>query len=446
MKPIYRPTRKRYGTSVLCLVALLFVVSCRKADVPVPQQQSSVSQFSASIATGWMEQFRHAVTTEHITPPLASRIYAYAGIAVYEAVLPGMPQDRSLAGQVPLLQAIPTPASTSNLQYEITVNEAMYGVAKALFANAGAATLSSIDSFYNAHKSAIAANPADIQASQEFGKSVATAVANRAASDGFAETRSMTYQVPGRNLNPANWAPTGPALQPLEPFWGKIKCFAMTSSNECEQAMTCTFDSTAGSNFYNQAKEVYDVSQNLTQEQRDIALWWADGAGTATPPGHWLAIANQLANSKGLDLGRAAEMYALLNLGLADAFISCWDAKYKCNLLRPVTYIRDYIQGGSNWSSLIATPPFPEYPSGHSVASGAAAEILTAIFGNISFTDNTNKSMGLTPRSFSSFYAAADEAAISRLYGGIHYRQSIENGVIEGKKVGQSVFAHIKLR
>jgi hypothetical protein len=220
----------------------------------------------------------------------------------------------------------------------------------------------------------------------------------------------------------------------------------MKSSDECETPSAVAFSTTPGSPFYNQALEVVTVSQNLTQEQKNIARWWADGGGTTTPPGHWLAIENQLVGKLNLSLGKAAEMYVLVNMALADAFISCWDAKFKFNLLRPKTYINKYIPGNSNWNSFIGTPPFPEYPSGHSVSSGAAAEILTTLFGSVAFTDNANINMGLQPRSFSSFYDAANEAADSRLYGGIHYREANENGVKQGKMVGQSVMKNIKLK
>jgi hypothetical protein len=220
----------------------------------------------------------------------------------------------------------------------------------------------------------------------------------------------------------------------------------MKSSYECETPSTVAFSTVSGSAFYKQALEVVTVSQSLTQEQKDIAKWWADGGGSPTPPGHWVAIENQLVSKLNLGLGKAAEMYVLVNMALADAFISCWDAKYKFNLLRPKTYINKYIAGNSNWNSFIGTPPFPEYPSGHSVSSGAAAEILTTLFGNVAFTDNANTDLGLQPRSFNSFYQAADEAAVSRLYGGIHYREANENGVKQGKMVGQSVMKNIKLK
>jgi hypothetical protein len=257
----------------------------------------------------------------------------------------------------------------------------------------------------------------------------------------------MAFTVPDWTTNASYWAPTDNTnLKPLEPFWGKVKCFAMKSSDECEIPSTTPFSTAVGSAFYQQSVEVLTISQKLTTEEKNIASWWADGGGTPTPPGHWVAIENQLVNQLNLDLGKAAEMYAIVNVGMGDAFISCWDAKYKFNLLRPETYIRNHIAGNNNWRPYIGTPPFPEYPSGHSVSSGVAAEILTTLFGNVSFTDNTNTNLGLAPRSYRSFKEAADEAAISRLYGGIHYREACEKGVEQGKLVAQSLMKNIKLR
>jgi hypothetical protein len=154
-----------------------------------------------------------------------------------------------------------------------------------------------------------------------------------------------------------------------------------------------------------------------------------------------------MADKNNLGLGETAQMYAMLSVGMADAFISCWNEKYRMNLLRPISYIRQYIPGNQNWSSFIGTPPFPEYPSGHSVASGAAADILGKIFGkNVSFTDNTNVGFGFQSRNFQSFSQAAEEAAISRLYGGIHYRKAIENGLTQGREVSKTLFLKLKFK
>jgi hypothetical protein len=190
--------------------------------------------------------------------------------------------------------------------------------------------------------------------------------------------------------------------------------------------------------FYAQALEVYTTSLSLTEEEKEIALFWADGGNTYTPPGHNINLATLMLRNNKEDLGKCAEVYMRMGMALSDAFVACWKGKYMYNLLRPVSYIRQHID--PNWLPLIATPPFPEYGSGHSTASGAASEVLTAMFGNnVSFTDNTNTEFGFAPRMFSSFYEAASEAAVSRLYGGIHYRAGNEKALKCGKEIGRNI-------
>jgi hypothetical protein len=183
--------------------------------------------------------------------------------------------------------------------------------------------------------------------------------------------------------------------------------------------------------------EVYNVTNGLTTAQRDIALFWADGANTITPPGHWVSILNQLTDSNEWTLDVSCEAYAKLGVAVGESFISCWRAKYVHNLLRPITCIRNVVNPA--WNSPIGTPPFPEYPSGHSTQSGAAAQVLTDMFGHMAFEDHTHDASGMAARSFTSFFDAANEAAISRLYGGIHFRSAIEEGVTQGVCIGDKV-------
>jgi hypothetical protein len=185
--------------------------------------------------------------------------------------------------------------------------------------------------------------------------------------------------------------------------------------------------------------EVYQTSQNLTQEQTDIALFWADDPGrTATPPGHSIAVLTQILEQENATLALSAEAYARVGIAVTDAFIGCWHAKYTYNLVRPVTYIQQLTV--ESWMPLVNTPPFPEYPSGHSVQTGAAAVVLAGMFGEeYSFTDHTHDTLGLAARSFASFTEMANEAALSRLYGGIHYRAAIELGLEQGTCIGERV-------
>ena len=190
---------------------------------------------------------------------------------------------------------------------------------------------------------------------------------------------------------------------------------------------------------------VYNTGRRLTDEQKTVAGYWADGPGaTGTPPGHWIWITGLMIDKNKLSLGPASEAYALTSVSIADAFIICWREKFHSTLLRPVTYIRALID--PNWQTLIGTPPFPTYFSGHSSGSGAASAVLTDLFGETQFTDTTHVVRGIAARSFPSFAAAAEEAAVSRLYGGIHFPMDNEAGLTAGRCVAKVVKQRVHTR
>jgi hypothetical protein len=215
----------------------------------------------------------------------------------------------------------------------------------------------------------------------------------------------------------------------------------MPSGTSCGLLPPPAYSEDPSSAFYKEAYEVYQTRKTLTEEQEIIARFWSDDPMLSpTPPGHWISILLDVLEQEGADADRSAEALARMGVTLADAFIACWNTKFEYDLLRPVTYIRRVID--PKWETLLITPPFPEYPSGHSTQSGAAATVLTAIFGeNHAFTDSTHVRDGLSPRAFPSFWAAAEEAGISRLYGGIHFRAAIDRGLEQGRCVGTHAVA-----
>jgi hypothetical protein len=387
---------------------------------------------------------------ETLNPPIASRYYAYAGIALYESIVKGASGYKSIANQLNGNLQLPT-ANYSDLDYELVSSEALYVIAKNVLDKT--ISIQSNDTIEKLRLKILNQKINTINAellnnSIEYGRNIGNAILLWSKNDNYTNIKNKVYNIPSRLTNPMFWAPTDNVnLRPLEPFWGEIRPFAMQYASSCFVVSNIPFSTVVGSAFYNQAQEVVDVKTNLTTEQEHIAMWWADVPGvTPSPSGHWLNIATLLSNQLQLNLVQSAEMYALVGIAAGDAFISCWEAKYRINLLRPKTYIRDYIAGQANWEPKWATPPFPEYTSGHSVCSGAVATILTHLFGNISFLDNTNTFLGIPSRSFSSFSSAANEAAISRLYGGIHYREAIELGIIQGNKVGNTIIDKIKTK
>lgn len=246
------------------------------------------------------------------------------------------------------------------------------------------------------------------------------------------------------NKGPANWVPTSLINQqqkPLLPKWGENRPFALQTGNACPLPAPPAYSEEKGSDFYSEALEVYETVKNLTPEQRAIARFWSDDPMLSpTPPGHWIVIGLKILNERQASATEHADLLARLGITLADAFIGCWHSKFEYDLLRPVTYIKRVID--PKWEPILITPPFPEYPSGHSTQSGAAATVLTAFFGeNFAFTDNTHEKDKLPNRSFRSFWDAAEEAGISRLYGGIHFRAAIERGLEQGRCIGEKAVA-----
>jgi hypothetical protein len=265
----------------------------------------------------------------------------------------------------------------------------------------------------------------------------ATLRGGEASERALAVTRPKPSDI--RTLKAVN--PTGAT----EPWWGTLRPFALRSARECPTPPPVPWSTSADSPFYAEAKRVYDIGRTLTDEQYETVLYWADNPGqTGTPMGHWLAIGSQLVTQLRLSADQAAEMFVLMTLAQADAFIAIWHEKYRLNVIRPVTYIRRYMD--STWTPAIVTPPFPEYPSGHSGQSAAAATVLTSLLGKVAFDDSTNLALGHAVRRYESFQDAADEAAQSRVYGGIHFPMGNENGKALGRCVGRLVLERLRTR
>jgi len=255
------------------------------------------------------------------------------------------------------------------------------------------------------------------------------------------------------------WSPTPPGyFAAVEPYWNKIRCLTLDSANQFIPKKVVLFSKEPGSEFYNQAYEVYKAGNNLTTEEKAIASFWdcnpfdlkTSGhlffaSKKISPGGHWINITALACTQTNSDIMKSSAAYTGVSIALFDAFISCWDEKYRSNSIRPETYIDKYIDQG--WRPLLQTPPFPEYTSGHSVVSSAAAVVLTKMFGDhFSFTDSTETEFDLPPRHFNSFMEASKEAAVSRFYGGIHYQSAIVNGQDQGYKVGEVVLEKIHLK
>ena len=388
------------------------------------------------------------------SPPVASRIYAYATVAAYEALVPAYPTQLTLAGQLNGLEDVPQPEAGLEYCYPLASVHAFLTVCRTLTSSGDM-----IDAFepkvYEQYRDAGISNEVYVR-SMQIGKEVAKHILAWAAEDGYSETRGMRYTI---LAGPGKWKPTPPAyMDAVEPNWFRIRPFALDSCSQFKPAEATKFSLEKGSQFYEEIMEVYETSKKLTDEQRAMASFWdcnpfvmhqtghvMYATKKISPGGHWINISAVASKKARADLMKTVEAYALVSISVADAFISCWDEKYRSGVVRPETVINAHID--QDWQPLLQTPPFPEYPSGHSVISTAAAVTLTSLYGDsFSFIDSTEVKYGLPSRSFSSFEAAAQEAAISRLYGGIHYMPAIANGVEEGRMVGEFVMGKLKTR
>ncbi len=397
----------------------------------------------ASVTTAY-----RAVLLENLGPTAAARAYAHTVLAMYEAAVPGMPRHRSLAGAVQGLgPAVGTASSArgGSLDWSVAVSVAARDVLLAILPLQNPLTRPLVVDAHQAvlaQRRAAGAPQALLLASEQHGSAAASRVVGRAATDGYARASTRPYTPPSGK--PWLWEPTPSNFRPADaPYAEDVRPFLLRSTDEVEADPPVTFSTKPGSGFYAQAMAVLEQSLANTDVERATASYWSDNPGFFVPPvgtptglpsGHWLRIASQAAEQRGLSLDDTLEVLVRVGLATNDAFLACWTTKYRTNLLRPVTYINRYID--PSWKSFVSSPPFPEHTSGHSVGSAAAAVVLTDMLGEGPFVDRSQAFLGLPDRTFASFEAAAREAAGSRLLGGIHFPHAIETGLVQGRRIG----------
>jgi hypothetical protein len=421
------------------MIAVLFVVPSSRAD----QHLRFTDDYPSEVAAAWFDTLYQTVRSESIPFPEAGRIYGISAVALYEAVVPGALHHRSLAGQLNSLATVPQPQGLEQLHWPTVANAALARTIRGVFTSLKPENLKAINTLeqqFAAQFRAESNQSLRYERAESHGRAVANAILGWAATDGFTLYNNCQY-VPARVPGP--WRPTPLGfLQAQQPCWSQLRPMVLASGTECAAPGHPEFSTAPGSEFHAAALEVYETSRSLTDEQRTIAGYWNDNVGvTGTSSGHWIAIVGQIARNDRLSLAAAAEAYARVGIAATDAFITIWETKYFYNLERPVTYIQDNID--PTWLPFLVTPPNPSYLSGHSTQSGATATVLTGLFGNKEFTDTIHANLGLVPsrapRTFSSFNQAAEEAAISRLYGGIHYAFDNNDGLSTGRCVGQAI-------
>ncbi|HEY1061087.1 MAG TPA: vanadium-dependent haloperoxidase [Daejeonella sp.] len=431
--------------------ALILISSCKRAD------HNKIFK-DATLYRQTVKKLNDIILINGFPPCIASRNYAYANIAAYEVIAAGDTMNyKSLSGQIKHLPMINKPDKNKTIDFHFASLLAFCKVGNAVTFPEG-----SMDEYVNSLKekaSNVGMASEVLENSIHFADVVALHILDWSKNDNYAQTRSAPkYTVTNED---GRWIPTPPMFtQALEPHWGEIRPMALNSVEEISLPVDpVPFNiKNKDSQFYKNVMEVKTTGDNLTQEQKDIADFWDDiplKLNTSghlrymtkkfSPGGHWMNIVGIATEMNKDDFNSTVSIYTQTSIALFDAFISCWYLKFKYNYVRPETVINQHI--ASDWRPYLETPPFPEYTAGHATISSAAEKILTSVIGdNKAFTDTSQVEFGLKARSFKSFKEAATEAGISRVYGGIHYRTSCDEGYKNGQEIGQFVLDRLKLK
>lgn len=443
MKSTNKKTSKTFGIKLVTI--LIISLGLMTACAP-PKSPEEVGATDPELLRESVKVLTEVMVNDIFSPPVASRVYVYSSVAAYEAVALNNDDYNSLAGQVHELTE--GPKAGENVNLEIAGLHAFLTTGEELIFTTDEISMYR-DSLYQDFLDKGLSKKV-LNASKEYGQQVADHIISWANKDNYKETRgTQKYVVTDE---PGRWVPTPPQyMDAIEPNWDKIRTMVLESPDQFKPVPPVPFSMEKGSEFYKQVMAVYDAVEKAESEHIAIAKFWDCNPFATrvkghfmfaikkiTPGGHWMGITSIVTRDNEDDFAKTAAAYAETSIALFDAFISSWDEKFRSNLIRPETVINKYID--ADWAPLLQTPPFPEYTSGHSTISRAAAEVLTKIYGpEVYFEDTTELDYGLPVRSFNSFIEASDEAAISRIYGGIHYPMAATHGITQGEGVGKFV-------
>lgn len=478
----------RLSRMIVVGCALSVLASCSRQAPPTDPQY--VAQ--------WLRSSLSFVRSERLGPPVASRISAYGSLALYEGFAADPASGlRSLAGQLNGIASLPAPPA-EGVDGGIVAAAAEQVVLDSLFRDGFASTRRTIDSLARVQvegRVAVGVDAARRDRSVAHGQALGAAILAWAATDGFFATRTRSWPPPDKRelwantitvdqfvplmlsgesdlVAPANpgvameleragerfvftnrpknaagtTLPTFNPVRPTEPYWGELRPFAIRDGDECRPPAPPAYSEREGSDFWKMGREFADSMQALTPEKKQVALFWADNpVATGTPGFHWISVVNQMIARRNLTAPQAAELFALTSVAIADAFIGCWKEKYRSMTVRPVAYMHRVFD--PDYATVIPTPPFPEYTSGHSVQSAAAVEVLKALVGDtVAFSDSTQVDVGQPPRDFANFTAALHDVATSRIYAGVHYVPSVVDGMTQGVCIGTHVLERLRTR
>jgi PAP2 superfamily len=412
------------------------------------QHRENLQQFSSRDISHVISYMTDLMIHDITNPPLAARFFSYTCLAGYEIA---SQNDRSLKKMSGVLNGYPElrkPDSITNYDNQLAALLAMMETAKKLQPS-GKLFDNYEQRFLDSCRQAGYADDV-VENSKNYAQAISKQVLSYAKADGYNKISNLPRYTP---LDKEGyWYPTPPAyIAAVEPYFKTVRSFTLDSSSQFKPRPPVPFSKSKNAAFYKMMQDNYKEIINQSEEHKEIAAFWdcnpfavqdnghlMIGLKKISPGAHWLGITGIACEKAKKNFSDAMQIYTLVSVSLMDAFICCWDEKYRSNRIRPETAIRKYID--PTWYPLLQTPPFPEYTSGHSTISAASSVILTYYLGpSFSFRDSVEDKYGLQPRSFTSFQQAADEAAISRFYGGIHYMDANTNGKEQGRLVGEWV-------
>lgn len=435
--------------SVLCLFLLstTFWTACNKdLEQTSPTQSLATDQFEARLVRDWMDIAYNTVKRQGMFALDASRTYAYVAIAMHESMVHGIPNGRSLAGQLQGLNTLPQPEAGKIYDWGIVLCHTLPQIMDEMVPTMSVESDYMVDALERQQEVRLreshTISDEVMDDSKAFADQLANALIAWSRTDNRLGMENLVYTPPSRIGNPQYYEPTTPgAVNFMMPFWWTSRPFVIPSYAVCSVPPPYTYSEDPNSAYYKDVKEVLDASQD--PDKVAIGRYWANNPGlSGSPAGSWLNIGGQLVEQFNLDIVTTLRMYVLMAIGTRDGFIACWHQKYKYNLQRPATYIREVL-GQPNWQSPVPTPPYPDYTSGTSVNAGCSSEILTQLFGLREFVDNQHQDKGFGVRKFEHFKKAGVEAYHSRIYGGVHMRRACELGFEQGECLAKQIIERL---
>ena len=447
---------KKINYAMLIVMALMTALSCNNLDEQ-PQniyQTHKTTNYTGDLAHQWMQISYEMIKENHLYGPHAARAYGYLGLTLWESVYLGIPNARSLAGQINDYPLAPSFDELQIYDWGVVLSTAMRTVLPVVIDNISAAQRSTISLLAEQQETNMLDNGISrdvFDASTALGEAIAARIVTRARNDGRDIIRNIVPQLPVRDdTHPWYWDHNTYSQIPVEPMWGTLRTFVVAQSMVCEPEPPYDYSTALSSPFFKDAKEIYEAPKS--EPNKRLAYHFDNGPGrTCSAACHWISITEQFLKKDDRNLAVSAKAYCLVGLAAADAFSTIWYSKYKYNLLRPATYIKEQLNPA--WEPLLSTPPYPDYLSSAATIGGAVPVVLVSVVEDRTFVDRTHVGSPLyTPdggpfllpeRQFQSITQCGEEQAESRIVGGVHFRKACTEGLKSGRCVGKAILDHL---